>query len=199
MKDYAAILARPHTDETIERLVRYAKIETTSDRHVNVIPSTPSQWDLARILLSELKGLGIADVTLDEQCFVIAHVPASPGYEQKPTIGLMTHLDTSSEVSGANVKPRVITNYDGKAVELSPGWILDPAEFAQLNDYVGDTIIVTDGTTLLGADDKSGIAIVMTAMAAVMKNPNLHHGRSVSSSLLTRRRARAWTASRSAR
>lgn len=176
MKDYAAILARPHTAETIERLVRYAKIETSSDKHVDTIPSTPSQWDLARLLLSELKGLGIDDVTLDDKCFVIAHVPASPGSEKKPTIGLMAHLDTSSEVSGANVKPRVIKNYDGKALDLSPGWVLDPAEFSELTDYAGDTIIVTDGTTLLGADDKGGIAIIMTALASMLKNPSLTHG-----------------------
>ncbi|HPB65290.1 MAG TPA: peptidase T, partial [Spirochaetales bacterium] len=98
MKDFADILARPHTAETIERLVRYAKIETTSDRHVDVIPSTPSQWNLARLLETEIKALGVADVSVDEHCFVIARIPATPGCEKKPTIGLMAHLDTSSEV-----------------------------------------------------------------------------------------------------
>ena len=176
MKDHAAILARPHTAETIERLVRYAKIETTSDRHVDVIPSTPSQWNLARLLETELKALGVADVSVDEHCFVIARVPAAPGYEKKPTIGLMAHLDTSSEVSGADVKPRVVPKYDGKAIKLSADWTLDPAEFLELGDYVGDTLVVTDGTTLLGADDKGGIAVVMTALAALLKDPSAVHG-----------------------
>ncbi|HPE90027.1 MAG TPA: peptidase T [Spirochaetales bacterium] len=176
MKDYAAILARPHTAETIERLVRYAKVETTSDRHVDVIPSTPSQWNLARLLETEIKALGVADVSVDEHCFVIARIPATPGCEKKPTIGLMAHLDTSSEVSGADVKPRVVKGYDGKALTLSPGWVLDPEEFAELRDYAGDTIVVTDGTTLLGADDKGGIAVVMTAIAAVLKDRSFAHG-----------------------
>jgi tripeptide aminopeptidase len=176
MKDYRAILARPHTAETIERLVRYARIETTSDRHADVIPSTPSQWELARLLEAELKALGIKDVSTDQHCFVIARIPASPGQEHRPSIGLMAHLDTSSDVSGANVKPRVITAYDGKPVDLSPGWVLDPAQFAELKDYAGDTIIVTDGTTLLGADDKSGIAIVMTALTAILKDTSFVHG-----------------------
>jgi tripeptide aminopeptidase len=176
MKDYRAILARPHTAETIERLVRYARIETTSDRHADVIPSTPSQWELARLLEAELKALGIKDVSTDQHCFVIARIPASPGQEHRPSIGLMAHLDTSSDVSGANVKPRVITGYDGQPVELSPGWVLDPAQFAELKDYAGDTIIVTDGTTLLGADDKSGIAIVMTALSAILKDTSFVHG-----------------------
>ncbi len=176
MKDYSAILARPHTAETIERLVRYAKIETTSDRHASVIPSTPTQWNLARLLETELRGLGIADVSVDEHCFVVARVPATPGHEKKPTIGFMAHLDTSSEVSGAGVLPRVVKNYDGKAIPLSAGWTLDPAEFAELKEYAGDTLIVTDGTTLLGADDKSGIAIIMTALAALIKNPAVVHG-----------------------
>ena len=176
MKDISSLLKRPHTAETIERLVRYAKIETTSDRHAPVIPSTPSQWNLARLLVGELKALGIADVTLDEKCFVIARIPASPGLEKKASIGLMAHIDTSSEVSGADVKPRVVTGYDGKAVELSPGWTLDPADFAELKEYVGDTLVVTDGTTLLGADDKCGIAIVMTALSAILRDASKAHG-----------------------
>lgn len=176
MKDFPSILARPHTAETVERLVRYAKIETTCDRHAEVIPSTPSQWNLARLLEAELKALGIADVQVDEHCFVIARIPATPGHEKKPTIGLMAHLDTSNEVSGTNVKPKVVKNYDGKAIPLSASWTLDPAEFADLKNYVGDTLVVTDGTTLLGADDKSGIAIVMTALAYALKHPECVHG-----------------------
>jgi len=176
MKDYAAILARPHTAEVIDRLVRYAKIETTSDRHEEKIPSTQSQWELARLLVAELKGLGIEDVSIDDHCYVIARVPASPGCEGKPAIGFMGHVDTASDAPGKDVKPRVVTGYDGKALQLSPGWTLDPAEFAELLDYKGDTIITTDGTTLLGADDKAGIAIVMTAFSAILKDPSFRHG-----------------------
>jgi tripeptide aminopeptidase len=176
MKDYAAILARPHTAELIERLVRYAKIETTSDRHESAIPSTASQWDLAKLLVEELTGLGIAEVSIDEHCYVIARVPASPGLENAPAVGFMAHVDTSSDVSGKDVKPRVIKGYDGKALPLSPGWTLDPADFPELSDYAGDTLVVTDGTTLLGADDKAGVAIVMTAIAALLRDPSIKHG-----------------------
>lgn len=176
MKDFAAILKRPHTAEVVERLVRYAKIETTSDRHNAAIPSTESQWDLARLLVDELAALGIKDVSIDDHCYVIASIPASPGMEGKPAVGFMAHVDTASDVSGANVKPRVVQNYDGKALALSPGWTLDPADFPELAEYRGDTIIVTDGTTLLGADDKGGVAIIMTALSAVLRDPSIKHG-----------------------
>ncbi|PKL08122.1 MAG: peptidase T [Spirochaetae bacterium HGW-Spirochaetae-7] len=176
MKDYTAILARPHTAETIERLVRYARIETTSDRHAGIIPSTPSQWNLARLLVDELSAIGIEDVKIDEHCFVVARVPATPGCENKPAVGFMAHVDTASDVSGADVKPRIVKHYDGKALQLSPGWTLDPADFAELGEYAGDTIIVTDGTTLLGADDKAGVAIVMTALGAILGDESMAHG-----------------------
>ncbi|MFH2114855.1 MAG: peptidase T [Spirochaetota bacterium] len=176
MKDYAEILARPHTAELIDRLVAYARVETTSDRHNEAIPSTPCQWDLARMLVAELKGLGIQDVSIDDHAYVIARIPASPGLDQVPAIGFMGHIDTSSDVSGANVKPGIVKNYDGKAVQLSPGQFLDPAEFPDLKEYAGDTLIVTDGTTLLGADDKAGIAIVMTAIKAILSDPARKHG-----------------------
>lgn len=166
----------PAADQAVDRLVRYARIETTSDRHAGVIPSTPSQWNLARLLVDELKALGIRDVAIDDHCFVIARVPASPGMENKPAVGLMAHVDTASDVSGANVKPRVIKDYDGKAVELSPGWQLDPARFPELAEYAGDTIVVTDGTTLLGADDKAGVAIVMTAVSILLADQSIEHG-----------------------
>lgn len=153
--------------------MRYARVETTSNRHAQGIPSTKSQWDLARMLEAELKELGIKDVHTNEHCFVIARIPASPGYEKQPVIGLMAHLDTSNEVSGANVKPKLIENYDGKAIELSPGWVLNPEEFKELSDYKGDSLIVTDGTTLLGADDKAGIAIIMSAVKTALATPDI--------------------------
>ncbi len=176
MKDIPAILSRPHTAEVIDRLVRYAAIESTSDRHSESTPSTPSQWDVGRLLVQELKDLGIQDVSIDEHCYVIAKIPASPGLENKPAIGFMAHVDTASDAPGKNVQPQVHKNYDGKAIRLSEGWTLDPAEFEELSSYVGDTIITSDGTTLLGADDKAGIAIVMTAYAHILKNPSIKHG-----------------------
>jgi len=176
MKDFAAILARPHTQELIERLVRYARIETTSDRSRADIPSTPGQWDLARLLVDEMRDIGFQDVSVDDHCYVIGRLPASPGCEGKPAIGFLAHVDTSSDVSGKDVKPRVVRDYDGKKLELSPGDWLDPAAFAELADYAGDTIVVTDGTTLLGADDKAGAAIVMTAMRVILRDPSFRHG-----------------------
>ncbi len=176
MKDFSAILSRPHRAEVVDRLVRYAKIETTSDRHNQNIPSTQSQWDLARLLVEELKGFGVGDVSIDDHCYVIARIPASPGLGKKPAIGFMAHVDTASDVSGANVQPRVIEHYDGKALQLARHGVLDPEAFPELKEYAGDTIIVTDGATLLGADDKAGVAIVMTAINAVLKDPSIKHG-----------------------
>jgi tripeptide aminopeptidase len=174
--DIRAALARPHSGPVVERLIRYARIETTSDRHVESIPSTPTQWQLARLLVDELKALGVAEVELDEHCYLIARLPASPGREGKPSIGLMAHMDTASDVSGAGVKPRVVERYSGKAIELCPGAALDPADFPELRDYEGDTIITTDGTTLLGADDKAGLAEIMTTVAWLLSHPEIAHG-----------------------
>ncbi|MEI6386037.1 MAG: peptidase T [Spirochaetota bacterium] len=172
----SAILARPHTDAVIERLVRYARVETTSDRHVETIPSTKSQWNLARLLVEELKELGLRDVSLDEHCYLIATLPASRGLEGSPCIGLMAHLDTASDVPGAGVMPSVVKNYDGKVITLANGLSIDPLEFEELADYLGDTLITTDGNTLLGADDKAGIAVTMTAVAWLLTHPELRHG-----------------------
>ena len=126
--------------------------------------------------MDELKALGVSDVDLDEHCYLIARVPASPGMEKVPSIGLMAHLDTSSDVSGKDVKARIVKNYDGKPVKLSEGWILDPADNPDLADHVGDDIVVTDGTTLLGADDKAGIAEIMTALNVLRKDSSIKHG-----------------------
>lgn len=176
MKAYAELVARPSAVEATERLVRYAKLETTSDRHIEAIPSTATQWELARLLVEELKGLGVSDVSLDEHCYLIARVPASPGREKSPVIGLMAHMDTSSDVSGKGVQPRVIQNYDGKAVKLSEGYVLDPADNPDLAEHLGDSIVVTDGQTLLGADDKAGVAEIMTALHVLRDHPERKHG-----------------------
>jgi tripeptide aminopeptidase len=193
MKTYSKLLSRPYAAELVERLVRYAEIGTTSDRHIEDIPSTPNQWDLARLLVEELKALGITEVALDEHCYLMARIPASPGLESRPSIGLMAHMDTASDVSGTGVKPRVISAYDGKPIVLGPiegaesdadgraaapagNYVLDPAENPDLAEHVGDTIVVTDGSTLLGADDKAGLAAIMTAARYILSHPDMVHG-----------------------
>lgn len=176
MKDYKDYLAAPYAEQLIDRIVRYAKIDTQSDRHVADIPSTQTQWVLAELLEKELRELGLADVSLDEHCYLIARMPASKGMENKPSIGLMAHMDTASDVPGAQVKPRVVRGYDGKALELSSGNNLDPADYPDLLDHVGDTIVVTDGKTLLGADDKAGVAAIMTALSWLAAHPETAHG-----------------------
>ncbi len=169
-------LSRPYADEVMNRFVSYAKIDTQSNRHAEEKPTTKGQWDLARTLERELREMGVPHVELDDRCYLIARMPASPGKEQAPCIGLMAHMDTASDVSGSGVKPRIIRDYDGKAVQLSEQYILDPAEFPDLAEHVDDTIIVTDGSTLLGADDKAGVAEIMTAIAWLIKHPELEHG-----------------------
>lgn len=176
MKQHATILSDPFSAELTERLVRYARIATTSNRHIEEIPSTQSQWTLARLLVEELVAMGLEDVDLDDHCYLIARLPASAGYENAPTIGFLAHMDTASDVSGAEVKPRVIKDYDGKAIRLSGDLILDPEANPDLPLHCGDTIIVTDGMTLLGADDKAGIAEIMTALRFLLENPAVVHG-----------------------
>ena len=169
-------LSRPYSDEVMNRFISYAKIDTQSNRHAEETPTTKGQWDLARTLERELREMGVPHVELDDRCYLIARLPASHGKEQAPCIGLMAHMDTASDVSGSGVKPRIIRDYDGKAVQLSDQYVLNPAEFPDLTEHVDDTIIVTDGSTLLGADDKAGVAEIMTAIAWLIKHPELEHG-----------------------
>ncbi len=177
MRSTPELLSRPYAAELAERLMRYAKIETASDHHVEAIPSTQCQWDLARLLVEELKGLGLAEVTLDEHCYLIARVPAAPGCEGAPAIGLMAHLDTSSDVSGKDVRPRLIRGYDGGPVELGHGYVLDPSQDnPDLAAKAGDSIVVSDGSTLLGGDDKAGIAEIMAALRHLLAHPELPRG-----------------------
>lgn len=182
MRSFAELLGRPYAAELVQRLVRYAVIETTSDRHIEKIPSTPTQRELSLLLLSELTALGISEASMDEHCYLIATIPASPGRERASSIGLMAHIDTASDVSGTNVKPRVIERYDGSAVKLGVDsatgleYVLDPGENPDLAGRSGDTIIVTDGSTLLGADDKAGVAEIMTAAAYLLAHPEIQHG-----------------------
>jgi tripeptide aminopeptidase len=163
-------------DLVIPRFLNYVRCWTTSDRHVQETPSTPGQWDLARILAEELRGLGLREVELTDHGYVLARVPASPGKEGRPAAAFMAHLDTAEDVPGRNVQARVVKNYDGRRIELSGGLALDPEEDPDLAAHRGRDLIHTDGTTLLGADDKAGIAEIMGALAYIQAHPELQHG-----------------------
>ncbi len=159
-----------------ERLLKYVVIHTTSDEESKTVPSTERQFDLARLLADEMKSLGIEDVTLDENCYVLGHIPATKGCENAPKIGFIAHLDTAPDSSGENVHPIVHENYDGKDVELGNGLKLTTEMFPTLTGLNGKTLITTDGTTLLGADDKSGIAVIMTMAEELIKG-QIPHGK----------------------
>ena len=161
---------------TMPRFISYAKVWTTSDRYNKETPSSPGQWELAKMLAEELRGLGLKNVTLTDHCYVIARLPASPGMEDKPVIGFLAHMDTSGEVSGKDVKPILVENYDGNKIGLGGGFCLDPALEPDLAAHKGRAIIHTDGSTLLGADDKAGIAIIMGMAEYLLKHPEAPHG-----------------------
>ena len=148
-----------------QRLLRYVDIPTqSSEQNAGLeTPSTPEQWNLAKLLAEELRTLGVSDVVLDDKCYVYAKIPATPGCENAPAIGFIAHMDTAPDFSGGPVHPQVIENYDGSEVALGEsGRILRPRDFPHLAQWVGRTLITTDGTTLLGADDKAGVAEIMT-------------------------------------
>jgi len=159
-----------------ERLLNYVVIHTTSDEKSDTVPSTKRQFDLANLLVKEMKDLGIEDASVDENCYVLGHVPATKGCENAPKIGFIAHLDTAPDSSGENVHPILHENYDGKDVDLGNGRVLTTELFPHLKDLKGRTLITTDGTTLLGADDKSGIAEIMT-MVEELEKQNIPHGK----------------------
>ncbi|MBO4616828.1 MAG: peptidase T [Lachnospiraceae bacterium] len=159
-----------------ERFLNYVKIHTTSDEESGLHPSFKGEFDLANILVDELKALGLSGVRVDEHCYVYAYLPATPGYENATKLGFIAHMDTSPEASGKDVKPVIRKNYDGSDIILEgTGDILSVSRFPELKDFIGDTIITTDGTTLLGADDKAGVAEIMTAMDTIITE-NIPHG-----------------------
>jgi tripeptide aminopeptidase len=163
-------------DEAAERLMRYARIDTQSDKHSTAFPSTEKQFDLLRLLRDELQGLGVEDADLDDRGYLFATVPATVGHEA-PTIGFLAHVDTTPDVSGTNVQPQRI-RYEGGEIVL-PGdarQVISPEESPELRDHVGHDLITSDGTTLLGADDKAGVAEIMTAVAYFLAHPELPHG-----------------------
>jgi tripeptide aminopeptidase len=161
----------------LERFLRYVKIWTTSDMHEDSTPSTERQWDLLRPLSEELRGLGLADVNLNNHGYLIARLPSNlPTGTEAPVIGFMAHVDTSGDISGKDVKPQIHENYDGGVIRLNDQYSLDPAEHPDLVKYKGHTIITTDGTTLLGADDKAGVAEILTALEFLINHPEIPHG-----------------------
>lgn len=160
-----------------ERFLEYVAVWTTSDENSDTVPSAARELDLARILVEEMKGLGIGDARVDDKGYVYGSVPATPGCEDKAALGLIAHMDTAMDASGRDIKPQLIKNYDGGDVVLgTSGNVLSAAEFPHLAGLKGRTLITTDGTTLLGADDKAGIAEILTAVDEIMKE-GLPHGK----------------------
>ena len=160
-----------------ERFLNYVPVRTTSDETSDTVPSADRELVLARMLVEEMKGLGIADARVDDKGYVYGHIPATPGCENKPSLGLVAHMDTVADASGENIKPQIIENYDGKDVVLKgSGDILKVDEFPYLAELKGRTLITTDGTTLLGADDKAGIAEILTVAEEIIKE-GLPHGK----------------------
>lgn len=162
----------------LDRFLRYVKINTRSDEEViDRTPTTEIQWDLARLLEQELNDIGMQNVHLNEKCFLTATLPSNSSKEL-PTIGFLAHIDTSPDFSGEGVNPQIIENYNGKDIPLKGkvGMRLSPQEFPGMLAYEGQTLITTDGTTLLGADDKAGVAEIMTAMDTLITHPNIEHG-----------------------
>lgn len=164
--------------DIINRFVSYVTIDTESDPNSNTTPSTAKQWDLANKLVDELKAMGMQDVTIDENAYIMATLPSNVDHEV-PTIGFVAHFDTTPDFTGANVKPQIVENYDGGDIILNAeqNIVLSPSYFEDLLQYKGQTIITTDGTTLLGADDKAGITEIMTAMEYLINHPEIKHGK----------------------
>lgn len=159
-----------------ERFLKYVSFDTQSSEDTGTTPSTEKQWALANYLQDELIQLGLTDVELDANGYLYATLPANTD-KSLPTIGFIAHMDTSPDCSGTNVRPRIVENYDGGDIVLSPGIVSSPSKFPELLDHVGEDLIVTDGTTLLGADDKAGIAEIVTAMEWLIAHPEVEHGR----------------------
>ncbi|MDG1404465.1 peptidase T [Polaribacter sp.] len=162
----------------IDRFIKYVTIDTESDPNNPEFPSTENQWNLAKVLEKELNQIGMQEVELDKNCYIMATLPSNLNYKV-PTIGFVAHIDTSPDFTGANVKPQIIENYNGKDITLNKekNIILSPDYFEDLLQYKGQTIITTDGTTLLGADDKGGVTEIVTAMEYLINHPEIKHGK----------------------
>ena len=165
----------------VDRFLQYVKFDTQSDELTNMTPTTPGQMVFAEHLKKELENLGLTEITLDDNGYLMATLPSNlpAGHKEVPTVGFIAHLDTSPDMSGRHVAPRIVQNYQGGDIELNSatGSVLSPNDFPELNNYVGQDLIVTDGNTLLGADDKAGIAEIITAMDYLLKHPEVKHGK----------------------
>lgn len=160
-----------------ERLIRYCKVDTQSDpKNDGETPSTKKQFDLAKVLVQELQDLNMENVVLDEHCYVYAWLPANTDAKVK-TVGFIAHMDTAPDFSGTNVNPRIIENFDGKDIVLNPEVTTKMSDFPQMKELKGKRLMVTDGTTLLGADDKAGIVSIMEALVYLKDHPEVRHGR----------------------
>lgn len=167
----------PLREPLLERLQRYVKVHTTSDAASTTVPTTPQQWDLLKLLRDEVTALGMTEVSLDDKGYLFATLPATTD-KKVPVLGFMAHVDTAPGCSGENVKPQVIENYSGGDIPLKgSGAVLSPKEFPALDGLHGHTLVTTDGTTLLGADDKSGIAIILSAVEYLLAHPEIPHGK----------------------
>lgn len=165
-----------HHSPVIQRFLRYVQIDTQSAEGAGQVPSTQKQLDLARLLVDELLAMGITDARLDGHGYVYGTIPATPGLEALPALGFLAHMDTSPAVSGQGVTPRIVEGYDGGDIPLGDRWVLSPAVYPELRDYLGQDLIVTDGSTLLGADDKAGVAEMMAMAQVLTDNPAIPHG-----------------------
>lgn len=165
-------------EHIINRFISYVTVDTESDPNSNTTPSTAKQWDLANKLVEELKAIGLEDVTIDENAYIMATLPGNVEHDV-PVIGFISHFDTTPDFTGANVKPQIVPNYDGGDIILNAeqNIVLSPKYFKDLLQYKGQTIITTDGTTLLGADDKAGITEIVSAMEYLVQNPDIKHGK----------------------
>ncbi|MDE6783024.1 MAG: tripeptide aminopeptidase PepT, partial [Paramuribaculum sp.] len=166
-------------NSVVDKFLRYVEFDTQSDELTNLTPSTPGQMIFARFLEEELKKMGLTEVSLDDNGYLMASLPANTDKPGVPTIGFIAHLDTSPDMSGHHVRPRIVKSFDGEPIVLNQekGIVLSPAEFPELLHYVGQDLIVTDGNTLLGADDKAGIAEIVTAVQYLMEHPEIKHGK----------------------
>ena len=159
----------------LDRFLRYISFDTQSDSNSETVPSTAKQKILGAALYEEMQSMGLSDVSMDDNGYVMARLPANVEGDI-PTIGFVAHMDTALDASGANVKPQIIENYNGEAIVLNAEQSLDPVEFPKLKNHIGKTLITTDGTTLLGGDNKAGIAAILTAVEYLQANPEIRHG-----------------------
>ena len=164
-------------EKVTDKFLRYVSVETTSDENGTTHPSSLKELDLSRMLVEEMKAIGIADASLDENGYVMGTIPSNLD-RKVPALGFIAHVDTSPDASGKDIKPQIIKNYDGSDIPLKgvPGMALRVADFPEMLDYKGQTLITTDGTTLLGADDKAGVAEIMTAAEFLLTHPEVKHG-----------------------